>query len=104
MIPRLNAPKNTPITRPMSAFGAVLNRYDIMAAKNTAEPAPPAARNSTSNVKVGATAARPEDTPTTKAPVATMARSPKRSTSAPQPRSISRRVNAKAETSTPTAS
>ncbi|GBC87473.1 hypothetical protein HRbin12_01480 [bacterium HR12] len=104
MIHTLNEPYQTLMTRPTRSAGIVRSRYVSSPEKNTAEPAPPSPRKTTSQVKVGASAARAEETPTAAAPSVTARRSPRRPTIAPVNGSTARRVMEKAATRRPTAS
>ena len=79
-------------------------RYEKSAAKKTDEPAPPAARKTTSHPNVGARAAAADDALNTSAPVEAIARSPNRSTARPATRSKASRVSANEEVRTPTSS
>src|SRR5437773_1154668 len=104
MMPTLNDAYHTLMTRPTRSPGTARNRNESRPAKNTAEPAPPAPRNTTSNGKVGATAAKAVVAPTTTAPTTAAPRSPKRSMITPANGSVASRVTEKAAISTPTAS
>src|SRR6266540_2453921 len=104
MIPTLNDAYQTLMTRPTRSPGTERKRNENRPAKNTAEPAPPAPRNTTSKGKVGATAARAVVAPTTAAPTTTAARSPRRPMITAVKGSTASLVTENAAMSTPTAS
>ena len=104
MIPTLKDAYQTLITRPMRSPGIVRSMYESRPVKKIADPAPPAPRNTTRSVKVGATAASAVVTPTTIAPSVTARRSPRRPMITPVNGSTASRVIEKAAMSTPTES
>ena len=104
MKPMLNEAKYTLITRPWRSVGTVRSRNERSAAKNRAEPTPPAARRITREGKFGARAAPTDETPTQTAPRVAIERSPYRSMKRPTNGSATSRVNENAEISRPTES
>src|ERR1051325_4697976 len=87
----------------MRSDGTTFSRYEYMAANNSDDPAPPAPRKITASVKLGATAVRKDENATNSNAAVADSRSPHRSTIGPANRSKPRRVNAKAEMSSPAA-